>query len=183
METMQTTEYDGCGMCLVGARRLSRKTDKSSSPERQGAQIIRSAAQVGGHIIAWADDWEVSGATDPLRRNGLGPWLLGTKGLYDGIAAASVDRIGRNLRDVLNTQDLLTRQGLVIVTADHQGIWDFSNTNDKGGASAPPGGPAARPGCGLRPVPADGRPPRAHPATLNLTATTPHGRWRAVAGG
>ena len=27
----------------------------------------------GGHIIAWADDWEVSGATDPLTRRGFGP--------------------------------------------------------------------------------------------------------------
>jgi site-specific DNA recombinase len=34
MDDMLTTEYDGCGRCLVGVRRLSRKTDKTSSPER-----------------------------------------------------------------------------------------------------------------------------------------------------
>src|SRR5208337_142928 len=47
-----------------------------------------------GHIVGWADDWEVSGATDPLTRRGFGPWLRGEMGPYDGIAAASVDRVG-----------------------------------------------------------------------------------------
>ncbi|MBC3841360.1 recombinase family protein [Streptacidiphilus sp. 4-A2] len=131
METMLTTEYDGCGMCLVGTRRLSRTTDATSSPERQAIQSIDAVAEAGGHIIAWADDWQVSGATDPLTRKGLGPWLQGIKGPYDGVASASVDRIGRNLRDVLNTQDMLTKQGRMIVTADHQGIWDFNDPNDE----------------------------------------------------
>ena len=57
--------------CLVGVRRLSRKTDATSSPQRQGDQILQATADVGGHIVAWADDWEVSGATDPLRCRSL----------------------------------------------------------------------------------------------------------------
>ena len=72
MEDMLTTEYDGCGRCLVAVRRLSRKTDKTSSPQRQGDQDLQAAADAGGHIIAWADDWEVSGATDLLTRRGSG---------------------------------------------------------------------------------------------------------------
>ena len=40
MEDMLTTEYDGCGRCLVAVRRLSRKTDKTSSPQRQGDQNL-----------------------------------------------------------------------------------------------------------------------------------------------
>ncbi len=100
MEDMLTTEYDGCGRCLVGVRRLSRKTDATSSPQRQGDQILRAAADVGGHIVAWADDWEVSGATDPLTRRGFRPWLRGEMGPYDGIAAATVDRVGRNVGHV-----------------------------------------------------------------------------------
>ena len=67
MDDMLTTDYDGCGRCLVGVRRLSRKTDKTSSPARQGDQILDATAGVGGHIIAWADDWEVSGATAACR--------------------------------------------------------------------------------------------------------------------
>jgi Ankyrin repeats (many copies) len=44
MEDMLTTDYDGCGRCLVGVRRLSRKTDKTSSPQRQGDQILQATA-------------------------------------------------------------------------------------------------------------------------------------------
>jgi len=131
MEDMLTTEYDGCGCCLVGVRRLSRKTDKTSSPQRQGDQDLKAAADAGGHIIAWANDWEVSGATDPMTRKGLGPWLRGEMGPYDGIVAPTVDRVGRNVRDTLNTQTLLTGQGRVIVTADHDGVWDFSDPNQE----------------------------------------------------
>jgi len=131
MEDMLTTEYDGCGRCLVAVRRLSRKTDNTSSPQRQGDQDLQAAADAGGHIIAWADDWEVSGATDPMTRKGLGPWLRGEMGPYDGIVAPTVDRVGRNVRDTLNTQTLLTSQDRVVVTADHAGVWDFSDPNQE----------------------------------------------------
>ncbi len=80
MDDMLTTDYDGCGRCLVGVRRLSRKTDATSSPQRQADQILQATADAEGHIIAWADDWEVSGATDPLTRRGFGPWLRGGDG-------------------------------------------------------------------------------------------------------
>lgn len=128
---MLTTEYDGCGNCLVATRRLSRKTDKTSSPERQADQDIQAAIDNGGHIIAWADDWEVSGATDPLKRPGLGPWLRGEMGPYDGLVGPTVDRVGRNVRDVLNTQVMLTEQDRKIITADHAGVWDFSDPNQE----------------------------------------------------
>jgi DNA invertase Pin-like site-specific DNA recombinase len=131
MDDMLTTDYDGCGRCLVGVRRLSRKTDATSSPQRQADQILQATVDAGGHIIAWADDWEVSGATDPLTRKGFGPWLRGEMGPYDGIAAATVDRVGRNVRDTLNTQALLTSRDRVVVTADHAGVWDFSDPNQE----------------------------------------------------
>jgi site-specific DNA recombinase len=131
MVDVLTTEYDGCGRCLVATRRLSRMADDTSSPARQANQDIKAAADVGGHIIAWADDWEVSGATDPLTRKGLGPWLRGEMGPYDGLVGPSVDRIGRNVRDALNTQVLLTSQGRMVVTADHVGVWDFTDPNQE----------------------------------------------------
>jgi hypothetical protein len=43
-------------------------------------------------------------------------------GPYDGIAALTVDRVGRNVRDTLNTQELLTSHDRVVVTADHVGV-------------------------------------------------------------
>ena len=48
MDDMLTTDYDGCGRCLVGVRRLSRKTDKTSSPTRQADQILQATADIGG---------------------------------------------------------------------------------------------------------------------------------------
>lgn len=38
----------------------------TSSRERQRDDVLAAASSVGGHIIGWADDWELSGATDPM---------------------------------------------------------------------------------------------------------------------
>jgi len=131
MQDMITTEYDGCGKCLVAARRLSRRTDATSSPERQLDQILSAVASLGGHVIAFADDWEVSGATDPLTRPGLGPWLRDEMGPYSGIVGAAVDRIGRNQRDVLNTAYAIHESGRILVTYGHDGPWDLDDPTDE----------------------------------------------------
>jgi site-specific DNA recombinase len=132
MENVQVvTPYDGCGKCLVGVRRLSRKSDASNSPEKQADQVAKACASVGGHIIGWADDWEVSGATDPLTRPELGPWLRGEMGPYDGIVGPAVDRIGRNTRDVLNTGDLMKSTGRLLITHGHDGPWNLDDPNDE----------------------------------------------------
>lgn len=44
--------------------RLSQMSAATSSPRRQRHNVPDIVASVGGHVIAWADDWEVSGATD-----------------------------------------------------------------------------------------------------------------------
>lgn len=131
MEDVITTEYDGCGKCLVGVRRLSRKSDATSSPEKQLDQVLSAVQSVGGHVIAWADDWEVSGATDPLTREGLGPWLRGEAGPYAGIAGSSVDRVGRNQRDVLNTAYMIHESGRLLVTYGHDGPWNLDDPADE----------------------------------------------------
>ncbi|MFJ3757117.1 recombinase family protein [Streptomyces sp. NPDC090080] len=131
MDERDTTDYDGCGKCLVGVRRLSRKTESTNSPEKQGDLIERAAREAGAHIIAWADDWEVSGATDPRDRPQFGPWLRGEKGPYDGIVGAAVDRIGRNARDVLNTAYETYETCQLLVTADHPGVWDLSDPDQE----------------------------------------------------
>lgn len=125
------TPYDGCGMCLVALRRLSRKTDVTWSPERQADHDLAAARSVGGHVIAWADDWEVSGATDPLTRPGLGPWLRGEMGPYAGLVGPSVDRIGRNQRDVLNTAYTNNEWGRLLVTYGHDGPWNLADPVDE----------------------------------------------------
>ncbi|MEU0159361.1 recombinase family protein [Streptomyces sp. NPDC006261] len=131
VETPATTPYDGCGRCLVGVRRLSRKNEASQSPEKQLDQVLAVAKANDAHIIAWADDWEVSGAMDPLKRPKLGPWLTDRMGPYDGIAGAAVDRIGRNVRDVLNTAYAIHERGQILLTADHVGIWDLDDESQE----------------------------------------------------
>ncbi|MFJ3970388.1 recombinase family protein [Streptomyces parvus] len=108
--------YDGCGKCLLGVRRLSRVKLATSSPERQRENVLTAAASVGAHIIGWADDWEVSGATDPVTRPSLGPWLRDEKGPYDGLVAAAVDRLGRNVVDCLNTGYKMRDEKKMLVT-------------------------------------------------------------------
>ncbi|MFI0982469.1 recombinase family protein [Streptomyces sp. NPDC021093] len=128
---MITTEYDGCGKCLVGVRRLSRKSDSTNSPEKQLNQVLGAVEAVGGHVIAWADDWEVSGATDPVTRPKLGPWLREEMGPYDGIAGSAVDRIGRNQRDVLNTAYMVHESGRLLITHGHDGPWNLDDPADE----------------------------------------------------
>ncbi|MGW9136042.1 hypothetical protein [Streptomyces sp. NPDC055681] len=90
---MRERPCDGRGTCLLGVRRLSRVKPATSSPERQREEV--PAASVDAHIIGWADDGEVSGATDPMTRPKLGPWLRDENALHDGPVAAAVDRLGQ----------------------------------------------------------------------------------------
>ncbi|MEV5676587.1 recombinase family protein [Streptomyces sp. NPDC052179] len=103
----------------------------TSSPERQRDNVLAAVESVGGHVMAWADDWEVSGATDPMTRPRLGPWLRGERGPYDGIAGAAVDRLGRNLVDCLNTGYMMRDTGKLLLTYGHDGPWDLDDPNDE----------------------------------------------------
>ncbi|MCK7628178.1 recombinase family protein [Streptomyces sp. RS10V-4] len=123
--------YDGCGKCLIGVRRLSRVKAATTSPERQREDVLAAAASVGAHIIGWADDWEVSGATDPITRPKLGPWLRDEKGPYDGLVAAAVDRLGRNVVDCLNTGYKMRDEEKLLVTYGHEGPWNLDDSADE----------------------------------------------------
>ncbi|MGV9271523.1 recombinase family protein [Kitasatospora sp. NPDC003701] len=125
------TAYDGCGKCLLGLRRLSRVRASTSSPARQMEYDFHAAEEIGGHIIGWADDWEVSGATDPYTRPQLGPWLRGERGPFDGLVASAVDRIGRDVLEGLTLARDTSRRGQLLVTADHRGVWDLQDPNQE----------------------------------------------------
>ncbi|MFD7454439.1 recombinase family protein [Kitasatospora sp. NPDC059827] len=124
------TPYDGCGRCLLGVRRLSRVQAATSSPARQRDAILDAVERAGGHIIGWADDWEVSGASDPLTRPKLGPWLKGQRGPYDGLAASAVDRLGRDVLEGLRLAKE-TNAGRLLLTADHPGFWDLDDPSQE----------------------------------------------------
>ena len=63
---LSTTPFCGCGKCLVGLIRLSSLTDTTDSPEKQVHHCREEAKKNGGHIIGWAIDLDVSGATNPF---------------------------------------------------------------------------------------------------------------------
>ncbi|WP_240555358.1 hypothetical protein [Streptomyces albus] len=87
---MAERPWGGCGKCLVGVRRLSRMEAATTSPGRQWQDVLTAAVSIGGYIVGWAGDGEVSGATDPVTRLRLGPWLRDEMGSYDGLVAAAV---------------------------------------------------------------------------------------------
>lgn len=86
---------------VLGARRLSRVTDNSTSFERQGARIADVTESIGGELLPkWADDPDISAAkVAPPDRPGLGAWLT-RPDEYDAIAWARLDRAVRSMRDM-----------------------------------------------------------------------------------
>jgi DNA invertase Pin-like site-specific DNA recombinase len=85
---------------VLGARRLSRVKDNSTSFERQGRAITEVAASVGGEVVAWADDPDVSAAkVAPKDRPELGPWF-DRPDEFDAIAWWRLDRAVRSMRDM-----------------------------------------------------------------------------------
>ncbi|MCA1220290.1 recombinase family protein [Streptomyces sp. 8L] len=123
--------YGRCGKCLLGAWRLSGVKIATSSPEPQWENVLTAAGSVGGHIIGRADDWEVSGATDPMSRPKLGPWLRDERGPYDGLVSAAVDRLGRNVVDCLNTGYKMRDEKKMLVTYGHDGPWELDDPADE----------------------------------------------------
>ena len=128
---LSTTPFCGCGKCLVGLIRLSSLTDTTDSPEKQVHHCREEAKKNGGHIIGWAIDLDVSGATNPFDRKGIGPWLKNAKGPYDGIVASAVDRIGRNLVDVLMVGYFMRDARKLVITRGHQGPWNLNDQIDE----------------------------------------------------
>ncbi|MGW6948964.1 recombinase family protein [Streptomyces xanthophaeus] len=85
---------------VLGARRLSRVTDNSTSFDRQGIAIEAVAKSIGGTVVEWADDPDVSAAkVAPEDRPQLGMWLKRPEE-YDAIAWWRLDRAVRSMRDM-----------------------------------------------------------------------------------
>ncbi|MFF0623808.1 recombinase family protein [Streptomyces sp. NPDC004296] len=60
-----------------------------------------------------------------------GPWLRGEKGSHDGLVAAAVDRLGRNVVDCLNTGYKMRDEGKILITYGHDGPWDLNGPADE----------------------------------------------------
>ncbi|MFJ5121545.1 recombinase family protein [Kitasatospora sp. NPDC088548] len=88
------------GPRVLGATRLSRYRDNSTSPERQEAAVERVAADIGGHVVGWARDMDVSASkVPPHERPELGEWMR-RPDEFDVIAWWRLDRAVRKMADM-----------------------------------------------------------------------------------
>ncbi|WP_435586580.1 recombinase family protein [Micromonospora aurantiaca (nom. illeg.)] len=84
-------------MRVLGAVRLSRDTEATTSPARQ-REVIQRWAEANGHqVVGWAEDLGVSASVDPWERPELGPWLRGERVPFDVVAAWRLDRLSRRV--------------------------------------------------------------------------------------
>lgn len=85
----------------LGAARLSRKKDESTSIERQIEQITLTAQIRGDKLIHITEDSDISGSISPFAREGLGPWLIDPEKIsqWDTLVVAKLDRLTRSLKD------------------------------------------------------------------------------------
>ncbi|MFD5574991.1 recombinase family protein [Streptomyces cadmiisoli] len=85
---------------VLGARRLSRVKDNSTSFDRQGIAIEAVAASIGGKVVHWADDPDISAAkVAPADRPELGK-RFERPDEFDAIAWWRLDRAVRSMRDM-----------------------------------------------------------------------------------
>ncbi|WP_308817766.1 recombinase family protein [Pseudonocardia alni] len=96
--------------------RLSRVTDVTTSPERQRQACERYCQERGWPVVGIAEDLDTSGALDPLKRVGAGPWLRDRLDEFDVIVAWKLDRVGRNARDMSSLVNFLTDHGKTLAT-------------------------------------------------------------------
>jgi DNA invertase Pin-like site-specific DNA recombinase len=102
---------------VLGIKRLSRMTDSTTSPERQGGVVTTWSSQHGATIVDFATDLGVSGAKDPFERDGLGPWLTDSPPKpWNTLVAWRLDRVSRSALDTLRLLEWLEVRGKRLVT-------------------------------------------------------------------
>jgi site-specific DNA recombinase len=105
-------------MRVLGGARLSRKTDESTSLERQTEQITLTAKVRGDELIHITEDSDVSGAISPFAREGLGPWLIDPEKVaqWDVLVVAKLDRLTRSLKDFDELVEWMDANGKILVS-------------------------------------------------------------------
>lgn len=102
----------------LGARRLSNRTDESTSIERQGEQIQLTAKVRGDKIVYMTEDTDVPGAISPFERKDLGPWLTDPDKIsqWDVLYVAKLDRLTRSIIHFHELVNWLDRNGKTLVS-------------------------------------------------------------------
>src|SRR5258708_20493909 len=84
------------GNRFLAPRRISRKTDESTSVDTQLDAVSRYAQAYDLQLIPVVPDLDVSGARPIRERPGVGPWLAGERlGGWDGIIPDRLCRLFR----------------------------------------------------------------------------------------
>ena len=102
----------------LGATRLSRVKDESTSIERQCEQITLTTQVRGDELVHITEDSDVSGGISPFDREDLGPWLTEPEKItkWDVLIVAKLDRLTRSLRDFDEIVSWLDRHGKTLVS-------------------------------------------------------------------
>lgn len=102
----------------LGASRLSRLKDESTSIQRQRKQITLTAQVRGDRLIHITEDSDVSGSVSPFEREDLGPWLTEPAKIaqWDVLVIAKLDRLTRSLKHFDEMVSWLDRHGKTLVS-------------------------------------------------------------------
>jgi DNA invertase Pin-like site-specific DNA recombinase len=102
----------------LGARRLSNRTDESTSIERQGEQIDLCARSHEIDLVGLTEDSDVSGAISPFVRKDLGPWLTDPAKIaqWDVLIVAKLDRLTRSIIHFHELVSWLDRNGKSLIS-------------------------------------------------------------------
>src|SRR5690606_676839 len=106
---------------VLGAVRLSRLTDESTSPARQREAIEGWATVHAATVTAVVEDLDVSGAVSPWDRPGLGPHLSDPAlvASWDVLVVWKLDRLSRSALDTLRLLEWARENGKrVVAVAD-----------------------------------------------------------------
>jgi site-specific DNA recombinase len=107
---------------VLGAVRLSRLVDASTSPERQQEQIYTWAKLHGHEVVHVTIDTDVSGRIPASLRPDLGPWMTQPElvGRWDILVSAKLDRVTRSVGDLCDMIDWCAAKGKALASvAEH----------------------------------------------------------------
>ncbi|MFC7938144.1 recombinase family protein [Streptomyces sp. NPDC057387] len=106
---------------VVGAIRLSRYHDATTSPEVQEEMITLAANRIGGALVGWAKDIDVSALkTSPWEREELSYWLE-RPDEWDVLIWQRMDRAVRSMADMANLGRFAKQHGKRLVFASGPG--------------------------------------------------------------
>lgn len=113
------------GQRWLGVLRLSRDADIKDSLVRHRADIEKHVSALGGVIVGWAEDPDVSASTTtPFQRPQLGDWLENRLDEFDGVIVWKLDRIVRSANHLRTLLDYFVKRNKRLVSVK-EAVIDF----------------------------------------------------------